>query len=144
MNYPKRSCTHRMKGHDYRATWKYHLTLLKNPDAPYFCHLADGWREAALTHRREAVKMEYTPAGKAVRDALFEWKSFAPKISLLQYSIMPDHLHQLIPVNETLEEHLGRYVARPKRPRLCHLIRTISASLQYKRAISSAFQFLSR
>lgn len=42
MNYPKRSCTHRMKGHDYRATWKYHLTLLKNPDAPYFCHLADG------------------------------------------------------------------------------------------------------
>ena len=42
INYPKRSCTHRMKGHDYRATWKYHLTLLKNPDAPYFCHLADG------------------------------------------------------------------------------------------------------
>ena len=114
MNYPKRSCTHRMKGHDYRATWKYHLTLLKNPDAPYFCHLADGWREAALTHRREAVKMEYTPAGKAVRDALFEWKSFAPKISLLQYSIMPDHLHLLIQVNETLEEHLGRYVARLK------------------------------
>lgn len=35
MNYPKRSCTHRMKGHDYRATWKYHLTLLKNPDTHY-------------------------------------------------------------------------------------------------------------
>ena len=87
MNYPKRSCTHRMKGHDYRATWKYHLTLLKNPDAPYFCHLADGWREAALTHRREAVKMEYTPAEKAIR---VEAEVLGARHILITHTPMPD------------------------------------------------------
>ena len=103
-----------MKGHDYKAPWKYHLTILKNPDAPSFGRLADGWREAALEHRRNDVKIDYSPAGKAVRDALFEWKRFAPKINLLQYCIMPDHIHLLIDVREYLDEHLGKYVARLK------------------------------
>ncbi len=89
MSYPKRACIHRMSGHDYRDTWIYHLTLLKNPDAPPFGRLADGWREAVSQQCPDNVKLLLSPAGKSVRDALFEWKHIAPQIDLLQYAIMP-------------------------------------------------------
>lgn len=103
-----------MKGHDYKDTWKYHITLLKNPDIAPFSSLAEGWRQAVQEHRRDDVKLILSPTGKAVRDALFEWQRIAPRIRILQYAIMPDHLHLLIEVKEYLPDHLGTYLARMK------------------------------
>lgn len=114
MRYPKGACLHRMKGHDYKDTWKYHITLLKNPDIAPFGALAEGWRQAVQEHRRDDVKLILSPSGKAVRDALFEWQRIAPRIKILQYAIMPDHLHLLIEVKEYLPENLGKYLARMK------------------------------
>lgn len=112
MSNSKRAHICRMPGHDYKAPYKYHLTLLKHPYAPAFGQLAEGWREAALDHRRNDVRIQLSDSGKAVRNALFAWKNLAPQIQIYQYSIMPDHLHLLVEVMEYLDESIGRYIGR--------------------------------
>lgn len=55
-----------------------------------------------------------TETGKAVKDALYQIHNIDFRLKLLQYSLMPDHLHLLISVEETLDEHLGKLIARFK------------------------------
>lgn len=100
--------TKRKKNHDYKAPFKYHITLTKQEGIPPFSSLII----KELTP--EGVKLNYTSTGTIIYRTLKTLPQIAPKIRLLQYIIMPDHVHLLIHVTQTLEEHLGNYISKLK------------------------------
>lgn len=52
--------------------------------------------------------------GKAVKDSIRQFGYTEPNIRVLQYAIMPDHVHILLFVTEPTDEILGRIIARFK------------------------------
>ncbi len=91
----------RRHGHDYRAPWKYHITIGKNASAPPFSRLV--WEQLAPG----GLKVDYTPTGYCISDAIRQIPSIEPHLQVYQYIIMPDHLHLLLRVKETMQRHLG-------------------------------------
>lgn len=60
------------------------------------------------------VKAELTGCGKVIEHHIREIAHICPAIRLLQYIIMPDHVHMLIFVTEKTEKALGSYIAALK------------------------------
>lgn len=52
--------------------------------------------------------------GKAIKLILLNFRMIEPRIRIMQYALMPDHLHILLFVTEPTEEILGRIIARFK------------------------------
>lgn len=52
--------------------------------------------------------------GSAIKEVLRKFYRVEPNIRILQYSIMPDHIHILLFVEKRTEESLGRIIARFK------------------------------
>lgn len=94
----------RKRGHDYRAPWKYHITIGKDPSCPDFSRLV--WRE--LTP--EGVKVDYSQIGYEVWRGISRISEIEPKIQLYRYVIMPDHIHILLRVRERMEKVLGEVI----------------------------------
>ena len=95
--------------HDYRARHIYHITLLKRAEVPDFGSLARDWRLHSGT--RGSSYVSASPIGKAVKDCLRNIGSIHPALRVLQYALMPDHLHILLSVESILDEILGRKLA---------------------------------
>lgn len=55
-----------------------------------------------------------TTLGKIVRNAIYNISLLEPKARLFQYAIMPDHIHFLLSIEQTLEQPLGVLIARLK------------------------------
>ncbi len=107
----------RKQNHNYKAPFKYHITITKQPGIPIFSSLII----KELTP--QGVKLNYSSTGIIIYRNLKSLSEIEPKIRLLQYIIMPDHVHLLIQVTQTLEEHLGKYISKLKS--------TISRQLHY-------------
>ncbi len=86
--------------HDYRARHIYHITLLKRAEVPDFGSLAGDWRLHSGT--RGSSYVSASPIGKAVKDCLRNIGSIHPALRVLQYALMPDHLHILLSVEASL------------------------------------------
>lgn len=97
--------TKRARWHDYRSRCIYMLTLSKRRDSAAFGRIAAVGGTYAI---------ELSPLGKAVRNAVFNIDSLEPAIRLLQYAMMPDHVHLLLHVQRPLAEPLGNTIARLK------------------------------
>lgn len=95
--------------HDYTERCIYMLTLNKAPLVPDFGSLAgDYW----ISHGHKGSPcVVASPVGAAIKEGLRRFPQIQPKIRVLQYAIMPDHLHILLFVQEKTEEILGRYIA---------------------------------
>jgi hypothetical protein len=95
--------------HDYTERCIYMLTLNKAPLVPDFGSLAgDYW----IPHGHKGCPcVVASPVGAAIKEGLRRFPQIQPKIRVLQYAIMPDHLHILLFVQEKTEEILGRYIA---------------------------------
>lgn len=91
--------------HDYRSKCIYHLTLTKTPGAPVF---------SSVVATDSGATTELTPVGVALSRVLRVIPSLHPALRLLQYVIMPDHLHLLLQVTEPTPRVLGRYVGMLK------------------------------
>ena len=91
--------------HDYRSKCIYHLTLTKTACAPAF---------SAVVAADTGARTELTPVGVAISRALRVVPSLHPALRLLQYVVMPDHLHLLLQVTEPTPRVLGRYVGMLK------------------------------
>lgn len=52
--------------------------------------------------------------GKIIRNAIFNIPKIEPAVRLLQYSVMPDHIHMLLFVQQPVSEPLGFLIARFK------------------------------
>lgn len=94
----------RKKNHDYCAPWKYHITILKTKGAPDFCTLSI--KELSP----EGVSILYSLLGKIIEDAIWNIPKFNAKVRVLQYIIMPDHIHLLIQVISRLEKPVGNVI----------------------------------
>lgn len=95
--------------HDYTERCIYMLTLNKAPLVPDFGSLAGDYR---IPHGHKGSPcVVASPVGAAIKEGLRRFPQIQPKIRVLQYAIMPDHLHILLFVQEKTEEILGRYIA---------------------------------
>ena len=90
---------HRTTMHDYRRPGIYMITLCTNNRHPLFGRL--------LTPQNT---VEPTPIGQLV---LQEWQQLSvhtPSISILDYQLMPDHLHGILKVEAPLDRPLGHII----------------------------------
>lgn len=96
----------RKRGHDYQAPWKYHITLLKVEECIPFSQLV------VTNLSKGEVDVRNSLLGQIIwrHIRLFQQKH----IAVYQYKIMPDHLHLLIHVKQTLPRHLGYYLGKFK------------------------------
>ena len=103
---------HRAPWHDYKSRCIYHITITKSPDAPSLGHVI-GDINAEFGDENYPRCIE-SAIGKVV---FFNIKAI-PKLhnylKVLQFVIMPDHIHILIFVEKDLPEHLGFFISRFK------------------------------
>lgn len=98
--------------HDYKAKCIYFITILKADHIAPFGKISGNPMLANNTPG--CAKVTLDPLGKIVRNAIYNISNIEPKIKLYQYSIMPDHAHFLLSVEEVLDEKLGFVIARLK------------------------------
>lgn len=91
--------------HDYQSRCIYHITLKKAKGVPVFGNLCGDCQNAAIEHSQ---------LGKIIEKHIRKIYALNPAIRLLQYSIMPDHVHLLIFVASHIEMHLGKYISKLK------------------------------
>lgn len=101
---------------NYRAHWHnyccrciYMVTVKKEVGVPPFGTLMGSHTVPA--GQRGSSYIEASPTGQAIKDVLRTWTTFAPDSRLLQYAIMPDHLHLLIFVERQSPLTLGQTVS---------------------------------
>lgn len=87
--------------HDYRARCIYHITLTKTKGIPRFGELAGVLPNAYIAKSR---------LGEVIEQNLRQFHLLNDKLRMLQYVVMPDHVHFLIFVTDRLERNLGNYI----------------------------------
>lgn len=91
--------------HDYRSKCIYFITLKKSPLMPSF---------GTLAGTPDNARVDLTPLGKIVRNAIYGIAKIEPRVRLFQYAMMPDHAHFLLSVEQVLDDPLGLLIARLK------------------------------
>lgn len=90
--------TKRSFNHDYRQPCIYMITVVVDGRRPILGRLAGSV---------ETAHIELTPLGEDVRHELYALCDRYPQLKLLQYQVMPDHVHVIIQATETLAKPLG-------------------------------------
>ena len=95
---------------DYTKPGIYLITMNKNQGVPefsrLFCYKSGGVKK---------VGVKYYDLGFIVYHGLKNFHTIVPSIEIMQYVIMPDHLHILLQITEKLNKPLGDYLAVFKR-----------------------------
>jgi hypothetical protein len=87
--------------HDYRRKGVYHITIKKDPEMPAF-----GW----LSGKLPEVYIRRSSLGWIIARHIHAIPTLNPFLRVLQYTVMPDHIHFLLHVLDTLDRHLGNYI----------------------------------
>jgi len=98
--------------HDYTQRCIYMVTLKKSLHIEPFGTLKGDCRLPFDVRGSSYVSASHT--GKAIKDAIRQIPSIEPKVKILQYALMPDHVHILLRVKERSEKHLGYYISNLK------------------------------
>lgn len=98
--------------HDYTQRCIYMITLNKNPLMENFGILQGDYR--IPTGQKGGAFISSTALGKAIKSTLRRFNSTEPNVRVLQYALMPDHLHILLFVEYPTEDTLGKIIARFK------------------------------
>ncbi|MDE7409968.1 MAG: hypothetical protein K2N09_08090 [Muribaculaceae bacterium] len=91
--------------HDYKGRCIYHITLAKAPGCPDFCHIS-GTPDQPLVER--------SAIGLIIETHILNFPILHPSLQILQYIIMPDHIHFAIFAREYLPRALGSYIGMMK------------------------------
>lgn len=97
----KRHKKRRKFGHDYKAPWKYHITITKAQKAPDFSSLR------ILEMIPNGVRLVLSVLGEIIENEIRNFSIHHPEIRVIDYIIMPDHVHILIQVKERLKKAVG-------------------------------------
>ncbi|MBD5357914.1 MAG: hypothetical protein HDR88_13050 [Bacteroides sp.] len=89
--------------HDYRSRCIYMVTINKSESCPAFSSVS-------FEDTNNNVSLTLFKSGEIIADEIKITPNFNPQISILQYVIMPDHIHFLIFVKEPLQKHLGNII----------------------------------
>ena len=103
---------HRAPWHDYKSRCIYHITISKSPEAPYFGHVV-GDINSEFGEQNYPCCLEST-IGKVIFFNIKAIPKLHKHLKILQFVIMPDHIHLLIFVEKDLPEHLGFFISRFK------------------------------
>lgn len=103
---------YRARWHDYRSRCIYMITLNKRDDVPEFGRVAGDWSLPVRTPGASFI--ELSEIGRIVRNTLYQLHCIELSLRLLQYSVMPDHLHFLIFIQQPTVDPLGSLIARFK------------------------------
>lgn len=99
----KPSMKRRRIGHDYKSRCIYMITLVVEARRPLLgTIIGDGVKQPARIIR--------TPLGDAVTKALLNIPQFYPEIEIFTHQVMPDHLHAIVFVKNTIPVHLGTII----------------------------------
>lgn len=102
----------RAKWHDYTQRCIYMLTLNKGNIIDDFGMLAGDYN--IPVGEKGSSYIQASRIGKAIKRILLNFRIIEPNIRVLQYALMPDHLHILLFVTAPTKEVLGRIIARFK------------------------------
>lgn len=91
----------RAKHHNYRLPSIYHITMCKRGGVPDFGQLAGGV---------EGAYVELSEMGKVIERGIRGMAELAPGLQVLQYVVMPDHVHILLHVRRELPRVMGSYI----------------------------------
>ena len=98
--------------HDNKSRCIYHITITKSPEAPYFGHIiGDINSEFGEQNYPRCIE---SPVGKIIFYNIKAIPDLHNHLKILQFVIMPDHIHLLIFVENDLPEHLGFFISRVK------------------------------
>lgn len=95
----------RLSHHDYNERGIYMLTLVTDGRVPRFGQLTGTSLQARIT---------LSPLGACVEREIQALPQRYPQLQILDYVVMPDHIHLLLFVREWMPQHLGRVVASLK------------------------------
>lgn len=98
--------------HDYSSRCIYMITLSKGAQAEFFGSLC-GSSEVPLGELGSPF-VKATATGKAIKETLRNLQEIEPAARLLQYALMPDHLHFLVFIEKEPRYDLGELIARFK------------------------------
>lgn len=91
--------------HDYRSRCIYHITILKAAGIPAFGGLCGNYPTVGIAR---------SPLGSIIEKNIRNISGIDSNLKILQYSIMPDHLHLLLFVTAPTDLHLGQYIGKFK------------------------------
>lgn len=91
--------------HDYRGRSIYHITICKAPSCPVFSNIS-GSPDHPLVNR--------SPIGEVIEKQILNFPNLCPSLQILQYVIMPDHIHFAIFALDYLPRAIGRYIGMMK------------------------------
>lgn len=103
---------YRARWHDYCSRCIYMITITKQRDKPLFSNIVGDYKISNGQPGCAAVSL--TSLGKIIQRVIKALPFIEPSIKLLQYSIMPDHVHILLFVQKRIQEPIGKYIARMK------------------------------
>lgn len=103
---------YRAPWHDYRSRCIYMVTLSKNPEIECFGHLAGD--ASICSGVAGSPYIIHNNIGNAIKTILRNFHEIEPSARVLQYCIMPDHVHILLFIQDNTDETLGSTIARFK------------------------------
>lgn len=99
--------------HDYYSPFIYHIILDKNPDCERFGEVEGDARIPPLNPG--CARIAYSSLGRIIKETIRNFACRFPNVKVLQYSVMPDHIHILWQLLKRSENHLGDYVRSLKK-----------------------------
>lgn len=91
--------------HDYTSRCIYHITMCKASGMPPFGKLRSNSGEAII---------EKSILGSIIECNILRLQEYNPKLRILQYVVMPDHIHFLLFATDKIERPIGRYIGMMK------------------------------
>ena len=104
----KPSMKRRRVGHDYTSRRIYLLTMTVEGRRPLLGKLIG---QAGATPEEATARMELSPLGHRVQEEWFAVTAHHPEVSVIALQIMPDHLHGILFVECSMQQHLGAIVS---------------------------------
>lgn len=104
--------TLRAPWHDYQSCCIYMVTINKAPGVENFGILA-GDTQIPIGNTGSPF-ISSSPIGTSIKAIIRNFRDIEPAARILQYALMPDHLHLLIHIEERTEKTLGQIMAQFK------------------------------
>ena len=101
----KPSMLRRCVGHDYTDRMMYMVTMVTEGRLPHFGKVVG--RSDAPDGSDDAPRIELSELGRKVADEWWAAATHHPEIEVVALQMMPDHLHGVLFVKETMEQPLG-------------------------------------
>lgn len=98
--------------HNYKSRCLYHITIAKSQEAPVFGVVKGDVK--AYYGDSDYPMTDSSVVGKIIFFNIKAIPKLHPHIKVLQFAIMPDHIHLLLFVEEELPEAVGLYISRFK------------------------------